>query len=87
MAIPYRVTVKGKGNDIHVIVKPQPIATKEAYLPVITKRIQGIILGAGNKPNSILTRARLKHELIKALTDFHEQGMIKPKEGQGDENA
>jgi len=80
MAIPYKVTVKGKGSDIHVTVEPQPIAAKEEYLPVITKRIQGIILEAGNRPNSILARARLKCELMEALTDFHEQGMIKPKE-------
>jgi hypothetical protein len=77
MAFPYRVTVKKKGDDIHVTVDPQPIATKEAYLPVIVKRFQGIIMKP--RENTIFSRASLKHEIIEALKDFHSQGMIVPK--------
>lgn len=77
MTFPYKVTVKSKGDGIDVKVRPQPVATKDVYLKVVTGSFQNALLNS-NIQNTLLGRARLKSELTDLLRSFHEQGMIRP---------
>lgn len=80
MTFPYKVAVKGTKNDINVIITPQPVATSMDFLPAVTKRFQAIIVEHSSRANTMKGRATLKNKLIEALTDFHKQDMIAPKE-------
>lgn len=80
MGLPYKVVVSLKSNtDVNVKITPQPIATKENYLPIVTARFQGIVVEHSPTANTMFGRSRLKKALIEALTDFHSQNMIEPK--------
>lgn len=77
---PYVVTVKNNKEGVHVRVHPQPVAVKDEYIAMISGKIDALIVEYSNKPISILTRSKLKKELNSVLTDFHQQGLIKPKD-------
>jgi hypothetical protein len=79
MASPYKVTVTGKGNDMNVNIRPQPIATKDELITVVAGRFQKALMSPDIR-NTILGRAKLKKELEAILADYHGQGMIRPKE-------
>jgi hypothetical protein len=48
-------------------------------MPAVTARFQGILTSEAIR-DTIMGRAKLKAELIEALTDFHKQDMIKPSQ-------
>lgn len=80
MTMPYTVKVKSNGaNDVHVSIKPQPVATQDEYIKVVAGRFQRALLD-DNIRNTIAGRMKLKKELEEILADFHKQGLIKPKE-------
>lgn len=80
MKIPYKVTVKGKGNDVNVSVYPQPIATKDEYIEHVATRVKDVIIANSMQTNNFFTRQRLKNQMISVLEQLHAQGYIKPKE-------
>lgn len=81
MTFPYKVTVKKKGkNDIHIKVDPQPVTTKQEYATIVSGKIQNLLLDESYVKDSLFGRVRLKQALIAILKDYHEQGIIKPKE-------
>ncbi len=82
----YKVTVSGKGNDVNVTVRPQPVVTREAYTPVVTGTMQRILTATGVR-NTMLSRAKLKKDLIEALKSFHDQDMIRPVDEKEKEEA
>lgn len=77
MAIPYKVTVKSDKEGIRVDIVPMAIATSESYVPIVVRTIQHIITTP--RMNTLKGRGVLKDELIKALEDFHKQGVVKPQ--------
>lgn len=79
MKIPYKVVVTGNKDNINVTIDPQPTATSEDFLPVVSKRFQAIIL-EHSQAYTMYSKSNLRKAIIEALTDFHKQGMIKPKE-------
>ena len=81
MTMPYKVSVKAKGNDVNVVVTPRPIVTKPEFSMVVAGRIQDTLIDSKLR-NTWVGRMTLKKELISILEDFHEQGMIKPKEDE-----
>jgi hypothetical protein len=78
LTIPYKVTVTGKDNDMNVVIRPQPIATKEEYITVVSGRFQKALMDSGIR-NTVSGRAKLKKELESILADYHSQGLIQPK--------
>jgi len=86
MSFPYKVTVKKKGkNDIHIKVDPQPVCTEQHYATIVSGKIQNLLLDESYVKDSIFGRVRLKQALIDILKDYHAQGIIKPKEAEGNE--
>lgn len=79
MTMPYKVTVTGKGNDMNVVIRPQPVAVKEELIQVVAGRFQKALIDEGIK-NTMFGRKKLKAELEAILLDFHKQGLIHPKE-------
>lgn len=79
MASPYKVTVTGKGNDMNVVIRPQPIAVKDELITVVAGRFQKALMDESIR-NTMTGRAKLKRELETILEDFHAQKMIRPKE-------
>lgn len=79
MATPYKVTVTGKGNDMNVMIRPQPIAVKDELITVVAGRFQKALLSPDIR-NTVLGRGKLKKELESILEDYHAQGIIRPKE-------
>lgn len=79
MTVPYKVTVAGKGNDMSVVIRPQPIAVKEELITVVAGRFQKALMNPEIR-NTVLGRGKLKKELEEILTDYHAQGLIRPKE-------
>jgi len=81
MTFPYKVTVKKNGkNDMHIKVEPQPVVTKQEYATIVSGRIQNLILEHSATKNSLFARSRLRIAMTDILKDYHEQGIIKPKE-------
>lgn len=78
---PYKVTVKGKGNDVNVVVDPPPVASSPEHAEHVTKRVSDVIMANSNsmKANTFRTRAMLKAQLTSVLQQLHAQGMITPK--------
>lgn len=78
MTMPYTVTITGNKTEMNVTINPQPVASEESYLPVVSKRFQGIIL-EHSQAYTMFAKSKLRKALLEALLDFHKQGMIKPK--------
>lgn len=78
MASPYKVTITGKGNDMHVMIRPQPVAVKEEMITVVAGRFQKALMDEGIR-NTMVGRAKLKKELEEILADYHAQSLIRPK--------
>jgi hypothetical protein len=84
---PYVIQIKKISKDeVDVKVRPQPIATKDEYIPVVAGKIQRMIMEFAGKANNGITRSKLKRELADALLDFHSQGMIRPSTKENLEN-
>lgn len=79
MTFPYKVTVTGRDNDMSVVIRPQPVAIKDELIPVVAGRFQKALM-ANNVKNTMFGRKKLKAELEHILLDFHNQGIIKPKD-------
>ncbi len=79
MRFPYKVTVTGKGEDVHVKVEPQPITTKEEFNTVVTGAFQKALMSE-SIANTAKGRAQLKHDIEHLLKDFHNQRMIVPRD-------
>lgn len=82
MSLPYKVTVTKNGKEVAVKVNPPPVATKDEFIKVVSARIEGLIVQSSSRSNSWSNRGKLRRELTEALRDFHNQGLIKPKEGE-----
>jgi hypothetical protein len=78
LATPYKVSVTGKDNDMNVVIRPQPIATKDEYINVVSGRFQKALMSPDIR-NTMSGRAKLKKELESILEDYHAQGLIQPK--------
>jgi hypothetical protein len=79
MAMPYKVTITGKGNDMNVVIRPQPIAVKDELITVVAGRFQKALMNESIR-NTFTGRAKLKKELEDILADYHAQGLIQPRE-------
>lgn len=78
MRCPYKVTVDNVGGTVKVTINPPPAPKDKERLPEITERFQGIIVAYQGR-GTFLDRKKLGRELMKALQEYHQQGLIVPK--------
>jgi hypothetical protein len=88
--MPYTVTVTKKrgteGEDVHITVNPQPICTKDEFIPVVQKSIERTLFeNFAGKPNDARTRALMRKEIEDKLSNYHSQQMIRPFDPKIDE--